>query len=642
MLLGTFKRRGGRAVMCLLVGLLLGGTLGALGAYFVKRGKAGIPGGPRLGAAEEMSLVPADAAGFIHIRARDLWNTEGFAELRKIVEKAGPDAARALDEGFVPAPSTIERVTVVFIHIPRQPEPLPKPKGIPGKDPPKLGPPGKGGFPPQPGKGGFPPQPGKDGVGVPGGPPGGVETLIRDLKVVFILAFKDPYDAKKVRDADFPEAESKTVGTREYWQKGHLAAHFPNDKVLVVGDADGMKMYLAKPTTTPGPLTSAIQLAREGGRHVVASVNVTQLSLTPRMFEGGVPELRDASKELLAILKAESLTIGLALGEETKLDIRARYKDDAAATESEAALRDLAKMAREKLKEPKKHMEETLQGKPGQPRPRPIEELPTALLAFLGVGSLNSLDEWLADPPLTREGSDVVLTPKVPSLTTTTVAAVAMTAGTLMPAIEKVQAATSRVKDSNNLKQLGQAMFNYEITHGKFPPQDGKINPEAKGGLSWRVHLLPFIEQEALYKEFNLDEPWDSEHNKKLIDRMPATFASPLVTDPPGQTRYKVFSGRDAVIYPGSQTRLVDITDGTSNTILIVGGGEPVTWTKPEDIEFTGGAVQPAVLALPGQTGCNVCMVDGAVRWVELSRLTPEKLKAAITRAGGEVGGLDP
>ena len=88
MLFGTLQRRGGRAALWLVVGLLVGGTIGAAATYLVKRGKAGIPGGPRLGEATEMAYIPPDAAGFIHIRLRDVWHTEGFAELRKIIEKA--------------------------------------------------------------------------------------------------------------------------------------------------------------------------------------------------------------------------------------------------------------------------------------------------------------------------------------------------------------------------------------------------------------------------------------------------------------------------------------------------------------------------------------------------------------------------
>jgi hypothetical protein len=166
------------------------------------------------------------------------------------------------------------------------------------------------------------------------------------------------------------------------------------------------------------------------------------------------------------------------------------------------------------------------------------------------------------------------------------------------------------------------------------------MDANAKPGLSWRVHILPYIEQDNLYREFKLDEPWDSEHNKKLIEKMPTTYVSPLAAAPAGQTYYQVFSTKEGIFYPGSKTRITDIVDGTSNTIMTIEGGEPVIWTKPDDIQFTG-KIDPKSLALPGKNGVSIGMADGSVRWMDLSRLSPTKLAAAITRAGGEVIDFD-
>jgi prepilin-type processing-associated H-X9-DG protein len=628
MLLGTLKRRGGRAALWLVVGLLIGGAVGATTAYLMKRGKAGVQGGPRLGEAAEMAYVPADCAGFVHLRLRDLWHTEGFAELRNVVEKAGPHARAALDENFVPAPSSIDRLTLVFVTAP----PAPPPGGAAPVVPPRKGnqlP--KGGFLPPP------PAP-ADGGGFAGDVfPG----LGGDLKVVVLLAFNAPFDAAKVRDTYLKNGTQKKVGDREYWddEAAGFAAYFPSDTVMALGDGAGVKQYLAKLNTTAGPLAAAVKHARDGSRQVVAALNVAQLGPLGKVFDGAPDEYKSAARNLQTVLKAESLMVGLALAEETRIDVRAKYKDEAAAREGEAALRELAKFGREKLAEPRKQMEAALNGRPGDPKPRPIKDLPTAVLGLVGVGSLNTLDEWLAAPPLELDGSEVVLAPKVPSLTSAYASMAAVSLGFMLPAVEKTREAAGRAKDANNLKQIGLGMHGFHDSNGFFPAQDGKMW-DRKGGLSWRVHLLPYIDQQALYNQFHLDEPWDSPHNKALVGRMPPTYASPLAADPPGQTRYKVFSGKDAVIFPGSKTTLVQITDGTSNTILVVGGGKPVVWTQPDDIEFAGTAA-PAALALPGHTGCNVLMCDGSVRWVELGRLTPARLKAAITRNGGEVDGLD-
>jgi hypothetical protein len=256
------------------------------------------------------------------------------------------------------------------------------------------------------------------------------------------------------------------------------------------------------------------------------------------------------------------------------------------------------------------------------------------------LGGINTLDDFLANPPLSREGSEVIVSADRATMTNAVLGGYAAAFGTLFDAVDKVRSAAARMKDSNNLKQLGIAMHNYLSTYDRFPSPDRGTEPNAKPGLSWRVHILPYIEQDNLYKQFKLDEPWDSEHNEKLIEKMPLTYASPLAPAPGGRTYYKVFSGKDAMFYPGSKTRIQDITDGSSNTIMIVEGGQPVVWTKPEDIPFEG-KIDPQTLALPNQMGINICMADGSVRWTALSTLTPAKLAASITRAGGETLRLD-
>src|SRR5262245_59900977 len=101
--------------------------------------------------------------------------------------------------------------------------------------------------------------------------------------------------------------------------------------------------------------------------------------------------------------------------------------------------------------------------------------------------------------------------------------------------------AEQRTMSTNNLKMIGLAMHNYHDTHGTFPTnymtKDGKL------GLSWRVALLPFLEEEKLFKEFKLDEPCDSEHNSMLIERLPKVYAPARGRAEKGQTFYQMFAG---------------------------------------------------------------------------------------------------
>jgi Protein of unknown function (DUF1559) len=91
----------------------------------------------------------------------------------------------------------------------------------------------------------------------------------------------------------------------------------------------------------------------------------------------------------------------------------------------------------------------------------------------------------------------------------------------------------------NNLRKVALALFAAETVHGRVPL--ALADKTGKPGLSWRVAVLPFVEQEALYKQFKLDEPWDSPHNIKLADAMPTVFAAPNTTG--RNTYYRVFTG---------------------------------------------------------------------------------------------------
>lgn len=188
----------------------------------------------------------------------------------------------------------------------------------------------------------------------------------------------------------------------------------------------------------------------------------------------------------------------------------------------------------------------------------------------------------------------------------------------LLPVLARMRTAAGRQVSQNNLKQLALAMHNYHDTHTHFPPQyttDKKKRPL----LSWRVHILPYIEQQELYRKFKLDEPWDSPHNKALIAQMPPTFRTPRpgAKIPAGKTTYLVPAG-PKLAFDGPKTiKITQIADGTSNTIMIVEAADDraVFWTQPADWEVDPQDVTKGLFT-KGQPGTNAAFFDGSVRFL--------------------------
>ena len=205
-------------------------------------------------------------------------------------------------------------------------------------------------------------------------------------------------------------------------------------------------------------------------------------------------------------------------------------------------------------------------------------------------------------------------------------------AALLLPAITSARAAAFQARDMNNLKMISLGMLNYHDTRGEFPTN--VYSEDGKPLLSWRVRLLPYMEQQALFDQFHLDEPWDSEHNRKLLEQMPELFASD--GDPnPGKTRLQAMAGPDT-IFPGDEKlRIQDVTDGTSQTMTFVqvSPERSVEWTKPDDLEFDE---EDPFAGLDSAGGFIAAFCDGSVRRLSTS-IDPEAMKAVVTRAGGEV-----
>jgi prepilin-type processing-associated H-X9-DG protein len=207
--------------------------------------------------------------------------------------------------------------------------------------------------------------------------------------------------------------------------------------------------------------------------------------------------------------------------------------------------------------------------------------------------------------------------------------------GLLLPAVQAARGAAERAQCMNNLRQIGLAMMNYADTYNVFPPAT-TVDPEGKAVLSWRVLLLPYLGEQALYEQFKLDEAWDSPHNKPLLDRMPAVFrCSTFKQGAPDTTIYQVLIGPKTMFESGAGLRPSAVTDGLANTLLVVESHAPIAWTQPSALTYKPRTPIEGLGGIhPG--GFNALFGDGSVRFIK-STVPADVLEALVTRNGDEV-----
>ena len=199
----------------------------------------------------------------------------------------------------------------------------------------------------------------------------------------------------------------------------------------------------------------------------------------------------------------------------------------------------------------------------------------------------------------------------------------------------RAQDEEAKNKAAKNMKELALAMTNMHDAYDQISPIP-QIIKDGKPLWSWRVQILAYIERDNLYVEFfKKKEPWDSEYNKKLLEKMPEIFA-PVTgkTKEKYTTHYRMIDGGGALLDGIKKITLKDITDGAANTIMFVEAEEPVLWTKPDELIYDPKKPLPKFGGL-FKDGFHVAFADGTVRFIKKD--TDEKLiRALITRAGGE------
>jgi hypothetical protein len=389
--------------------------------------------------------------------------------------------------------------------------------------------------------------------------------------------------------------------------------HFPNDKTVAVLDTRLAEKYLDGFAKNPADWPFTAELSKAASGHTFFAV------IRPALILADARKVR-VFREFAPLFATRSVTLTAALkGKKFHLAARATFADPIAAGK-----------ARHKL--------HTLLGFLGDG----VDEL----LGGEAVGDLGAMR------PAVKEAERAFATARVELDGSDLIASVSYSADFKIDpvtagAVKYMRETLPRLNALDNLRQLGLGLHNYAsanvdrlLIHGT--DANGAIKkPTDKPLLSWRVTILPFIEQDELYKQFKLDEPWDSEHNKKLIAKMPKVFAPLGKPGKPGYTHLQMVIG-PAAMTPGKYT-MGNIPDGTSNTIAVVEAAEPVIWTKPDDVMFPGKELPKDFRKKFGgqfSGGFHALLWDGSARFVPDS-VTNQTLGYALCPDDGQVLGSD-
>jgi hypothetical protein len=401
----------------------------------------------------------------------------------------------------------------------------------------------------------------------------------------------------------------------------------PDKQTLLVAPDETIKKLIQSPAPAkPGPFFDRVHKVA-GGNDLYIAVDL--VALRPFIQMGLMQAQREMPPDALPfvegvkLLAAAELTFNLSKPAPSSLLVHAN--DEAAAKEIEKLIADAMEKAREQMR-----ADMAQQAASDDPVERAFAQY------------MERVSGRFAQPFLPkREGTTMVVFRVQPGTgpeqQLTTVAIVGILVALLLPAVQAAREAARRNQSMNNLKQMMLALLNHESAKREFPAH-AIYSEDGKPLLSWRIKILPYIEEQALYEQFHLDEPWDSEHNRALIPRMPQVFANPNLKLEPGKTNYLGVVGKEC-FFNGTEkgVKIREITDGTSKTIALVEADpdKAVEWTKPDDFHVDPNNPSAGLGHLrPGGWIAGFC--DGSVQFIN-NGVDQGVLQALFTIAGGEV-----
>ena len=211
--------------------------------------------------------------------------------------------------------------------------------------------------------------------------------------------------------------------------------------------------------------------------------------------------------------------------------------------------------------------------------------------------------------------------------------------GLFFPPMTRGREAARRTQCKNNLKHIAIALHNYHDLYDAFPPAY-TVDENGQRLHSWRTLILPWLEHSDRYQKIDLSKPWNHPTNAEAFKTTPDLYRCPSFELPADSTTYLAVVGENACFHPTKPRAISEITDGTSNTIMVieVPVKQAVHWMSPHDADEQMVLNISPTKKLAHIGGVQAAFADGSVRFLS-ETLVPETRRAVISINGKEVVG---
>ena len=411
-----------------------------------------------------------------------------------------------------------------------------------------------------------------------------------------LTAVEAPETWQELRDGD-------PVGT-----ESPMCFQVVGEKTLVLGDWEGLKLYklLCSQPRDEDFLAASARLNKRDHQVFALAKSMDKTRLALLAHAPASPGLELLMEQLPVFMDSSYIAMTLSLNEDPQLELTSRL---AAANKQEGVTSVLQKL-------------------PGL-LINIAEEMPT--MPVTNAVLTSALENAVVTEPSEVESRLTISLDDVePQLRPFIEAAIQK-----MNTREKLYDAYSQ----NNLRMIALGFHNFHEMHGFFPSVKTKL-PGWKHPVSWRVAILPYIEEQQIYDQYNFDEPWNSEANKKLLTQMPQAYRHPSMKKGVSEASYVTIAGPNTATGDGAKpVKLTGYPDGTSMTMMVAETVARIPWTKPEDPNFDP---KKPLRTLGGiyEKGFHIALADGSLLFIPAG-ISDATLNALISCNGGEQIDID-